>query len=122
MVTRHDELFLRTMQRFKEAGLKVNPRKIQYRKEEVEHLGVTIDGYTRKPTEIKKNEALEYKHPDNKGEVRRFLRLTGRFRDFINFFSLIKVNLTEELKTKTKWKWTEEMEEEFKLVKEEGGT
>ncbi|KAF9758257.1 Retrovirus-related Pol polyprotein from transposon gypsy [Nosema granulosis] len=117
--TKHDDLFLGVMQRFKEAGLKVNPGKIQYRKDEVELLGVTIDGYSRKPSEITKNEALEYKRPECVKDVRRFLGLAGWFRDFIRNFALITINLTEALKTKSKWKWTEEMEEEFKLVKEE---
>jgi hypothetical protein len=48
-------------------------------------LGVTIDGKYQKPLEIKKNEALEYKRPENIKELRRFLEKISR-EDFSRRF------------------------------------
>ncbi|KAF9758286.1 Transposon Tf2-9 polyprotein [Nosema granulosis] len=115
----HDEIFMKVIMKFKERGLKVNPDKIQYRKKKVELLGVSIDGYNKNPSEITKKEALEYKKPECVKELRRFLGLAGWFRYFVKNFAQITVSLTGALKTNKKWVWTEEMEEEFKLVKEE---
>ncbi|KAF9761549.1 Retrovirus-related Pol polyprotein from transposon 17.6 [Nosema granulosis] len=107
------------MNKFREVGLKVIPKKIQYRKEEAELIGVMIDGFKRKPAEITKNEAFEYKQSEFLRELRRFLGLAGWFGKFIKNFALITVVLTEALKTGKGFKWTEEMEEELKLIKEE---
>ncbi|KAF9762689.1 Retrovirus-related Pol polyprotein from transposon 17.6 [Nosema granulosis] len=116
---KHDELFNRVLERFAEKELKINPKKIQFRKREVELLGVTIDGYNRKPSEITKNEALEYRRPECVRELRRFLGLSGWFSEFIPNLALTTVAFTEALKSGKKWQWNEEMEEEFGLVKQE---
>ena len=47
------------------------------------------------PSEIKKNEALEYPRPENSKNVKRFLGLAGWFRDFIKDFSSITRKLTD---------------------------
>ncbi|KAF9761717.1 Transposon Tf2-6 polyprotein, partial [Nosema granulosis] len=117
--SRHDELFTSVMKRFREHRLKVNPKKIQFRKEEVDLLGVKIDGYNKRPSEITRNEALEFKKPETVKELRRFLGLAGWFREFIKNFDLITTSLFEALKTNKKWNWTKEMDDEFNLVKEE---
>ncbi|KAF9752783.1 Transposon Tf2-6 polyprotein, partial [Nosema granulosis] len=117
--SKHDELFFKVMQRFKEKGLRVNPKKVQFRKSEVELLGVTIDGDNRNPSEITRNLALESKRPECVKELRTFLGLAGWFREFIGNFAMITVALTEALKGNKKWKWSDEMESEFTLVKEE---
>ncbi|KAF9758207.1 Retrovirus-related Pol polyprotein from transposon, partial [Nosema granulosis] len=79
----HDELLENVIRRFKKFGLRVNPKKIQYKLEEAKLLGVTINGEDVKPNEIKKQEMLEYRRPECVKELRRFLGLTGWFRDFI---------------------------------------
>jgi Reverse transcriptase (RNA-dependent DNA polymerase) len=79
----HDSLLEEILKRFKENKMRINPKKIQYKQGEVKLLGVVIDGKTQKPLEIKKNEALEYKRPENLKEMRRFLGLVGWFRNFI---------------------------------------
>ena len=42
---------------------------------EVKLLSVTIDGENEKLLEITRNEALEYRRPENVKELRRFLKL-----------------------------------------------
>ncbi|KAF9760991.1 Transposon Tf2-9 polyprotein [Nosema granulosis] len=105
----HDELLEKVISKFKTLGLRVNPKKVQYKLEEIKLLGVSINGQDMEPNEIKKQEALEYKKPENVKELRRFLGLTGWFRDFIPEYAYRTVSLTEALKKDTKWNWTDDM-------------
>lgn len=51
-------------------------------------------------------------------EVRRFLGLTGWFRNFIKDYAGLTSNLTDFLSGKdVKWKWTEDMESDPENVK-----
>lgn len=109
----HDERLEQVLGRFERNGMQINPRKIQYRQHEVKLLGVVVNGRDQKPLEIKRNEALEYERPGNVSELRRFLGLTGWFRDFIENYAMLTQNLTEGLQKGRDWAWTEEMEDEF---------
>lgn len=65
-------------------------------------MGVTLNGVDITPSEIKKNETLEFPTPNCVSEVRRFLGLTGWFRDFISNYAARTINLTDSLKGKGK--------------------
>lgn len=92
----------------------------QFGMNEVKLLGVTINGQRQMPSEIKKAEALEYPQPENIPELRRFLGLTGWFRQFIKDYARKTVHLTSGLRqTGKEWKWTEEMSIEFDGIKRE---
>ena len=68
---------------------------------------MTLNGCEIVPSEIKKNEALEFPIPTCVSEVRRFLGMTGWFRDFIKNYAGLTINLTDSLKGKNNnWKWT----------------
>ena len=54
---------------------------------EVKLLSVTIDGENEKLLEITRNEALEYRRPENIKELRRFLKSARWFSAFIKDFS-----------------------------------
>jgi hypothetical protein len=114
----HDLLVERVIKRFKECGLRVNPSKIQYRLEEVMLLGVRINGESIGPNEEKKQETLEFRRPENITELRRFLGLTGWFRDFIPSYAYRTARLTEALKKNVKWAWTEDMDRAFEDLKQ----
>lgn len=97
---RHDKLLEEILQRLEKNNLRVNPEKIQYCKESVKLLGVTVDGKEQGASEIKKNEALEYPVPGNVKELRQFLGLTGWFRQFIKDYARLTVHFTGGLKGK----------------------
>ncbi|MGL4850595.1 MAG: reverse transcriptase domain-containing protein, partial [Clostridium sp.] len=113
----HDDLLEEIVKTFKSCGLRINPSKIQYKLEEVKLLGVTINGIDIKPNEIRKQEALEYRKPENVRDLRRFLGLAGWFRDFIPHYAYRTARLTEALKKNTVWNWDEELEHAFNDVK-----
>ncbi|KAF9761576.1 Transposon Tf2-9 polyprotein [Nosema granulosis] len=112
----HDEILEMVVKKFKSCGLRINPSKIQYKMQEVKLLGVTINGVDIKPNEIKKQEALEYRRAENVKELRRFLGLSGWFRDFILLYAYRTARLTEALKKNVKW--DEGLEHAFNDVKQ----
>lgn len=118
-INRHERLVKEVFRRLKENNLRVNKKKLQLCLKEVKLLGVSINGKEQLPSEIKKLEALEYERPKNVSELRRFLGLTGWFRQFIPNYAALTVSLTDALKIKNKkwWNWSEEMEEEFIKLK-----
>lgn len=94
--------------------MKLNPNKIQFCEKEVKLLGIGLNGVDITPSEIKKNKASEFPVPTGVSDVRRFLGLTGWFRDFIKDYATKTIKLTYSLKDKSKdWKWTEEMNLKF---------
>jgi len=116
----HDRLVEEVIKRLSENKMRVNQDKIQWAKQEIRLLGVTINGKEQEASEIKRNEALIYPVPENISELRRFLGMTGWFGNFIKDYAKKITNLTDGLKGKGKnWKWTSEMEDEFKATKEE---
>lgn len=114
----HDELIREVLTRLRNNNMRLNPSKVQFSQTEVKLLGVTLNGKDIKPSEIKKNEALEFPTPACVSDVRRFLGLTGWFRDFIKDYARLTVNLTDSLKgDNRKWKLSNEMNEEFANMK-----
>lgn len=114
----HDKIVNEVLRRLSENNMKLNVNKIQFCQQEVKLLGVTLNGCEIVPSEIKKNEALEFPIPTCVSEVRRFLGMTGWFRDFIKNYAGLTINLTDSLKGKNNnWKWTKEMNAEFDNLK-----
>lgn len=65
-------------------NLSVNSSKLQLGLSLVKLLGATVAGISQTPSEIEKNKALEY---HCKAEMRRFLGLSGWFRQFIGDYA-----------------------------------
>ena len=94
----HDKIVNEVLRRLSENNMKLNVNKIQFCQQEVKLLGVTLNGCEIVPSEIKKNEALEFPIPTCVSEIRRFLGMTGWFRDFIKNYAGLTINLTDSLK------------------------
>ncbi|KAF9758304.1 Retrovirus-related Pol polyprotein from transposon [Nosema granulosis] len=99
--------------------MRINPKKIQYCQKEVKFLNVTFNGQEITPSEIKQNEALDFPKPQCVSDVRKFLGLTGWFRNFIKNYSTHTINLTDSLRGKgDRWNWTSEIDKEFGKLKD----
>lgn len=81
-------------------------------------MGVTANDRSQRPLEIKKNEALEYERPRDMSELKRFLGLTGWFREFIRDYVRLTENLTNSLRMNRNRAWNERMEYDFRVAKE----
>ncbi len=115
----HDWLVEQAVMILEENNMNINLSKVQLCKSEVKLLGVTVNGTEITPSEIKQNEALEFPRPEGVSDVRRFLGLTGWFRNHIENYAEHTIALTYSLRGKnTSWKWSEEMGKEFERLKE----
>ncbi len=70
-------------------NLYLNINKCQFKKQEVDYLGVHIGGKKIKMEEAKVERVKNWKPPQNVTEVRRFLGFTGYYRYFIKGYSQI---------------------------------
>ncbi|ELQ74073.1 putative Reverse transcriptase, LTR Retrotransposon protein [Trachipleistophora hominis] len=104
-----DALVREVIKRLSMNKLNVNIKKVQYTRQEVKLLGVTINERDKMPNKMKKNEALEFPKPYNIMQMRRYLGLVGWFREFVQNFSVIAAPLYNALKQKGALIWNEDM-------------
>jgi len=108
----------KVFERFRQAGLKLKPKKCSLFSREVEFLGhiVTPDGIHTDP---KKTEAIEtWPEPKCVKDVRSFLGLCSYYRRFIFLFAEIAKPLHKLTEKGQKFKWSEECSEAFQTLKQ----
>lgn len=105
-------------ERFRQANLKLKPKKCSLFQHQVLFLGhlVTDEGIACDPSKI---EAVkEWPTPTNVNEVRSFLGLAGYYRRFILNFSELASTLTNLTKKGVRFRWTSQCQESFECLKE----
>ena len=87
----HVEHIRLVLQRYKEHGVKLTPKKCELFRRSVKFLGkqVTGEGYTMDPAEMAPVQALKEKTPETVGEVRQMLGFLSYYRPFIPNFSRV---------------------------------
>ncbi len=105
------------IQRIQDAGLKLNPNKCRFIREEVEYLGHLIT-----PQGLKTNSRLttaiaEFPRPRNLSEVRRFLGLSSYYRRFVANFSKTASPLQALTRKGAEFKWSSDCESSFQALK-----
>ena len=113
----HVELVDEVIRRIGKNKFKIGEHKIQYCKNKIELLGISINGENQLPLERHK-EKIEI--PKDVKELQAFLGSVGWFRNFIPNYSATTTNLTSRTKKTKSFQWTEEMNEEFVNIKELG--
>lgn len=114
---KHIEILKEVASRLKMANLSVNIDKSKFCVSEIKYLGyiVSTQGITTDPEKV--NCVVNYPPPKTIREVRRFLGLASWYRRFINNFSTIVAPISELLKNKSKFVWTDDAEKAFVLLK-----
>ena len=108
-----DEVF----RRIREAGLKVNANKSFFARGELEYLGYWITREGIQPVTKKINAIKNIAPPENKKELRRFIGLVNYYRDMWVRRSHVLAPLTILSSKKNKWKWGDEEQKAFQLMK-----
>ena len=113
----HQTHLRQILQTLKKQQLRVNPKKCQFFKKEIEYLGHVV-----RPGEIavdpKKVEAVQkWPIPKTVREVRGFLGLTGYYRKFIHHYASKALPLTELLQKDRQMKWGDKQQEAFDSLK-----
>jgi hypothetical protein len=92
--------------------------KCEFWLEKVSFLGhiLSKDGVAVDPSKVQ--DVLEWKQPRNITDIQSFLGLAGYYRRFIENFSKIAKPMTELLKNRVKFEWSQACEEAFQTLKD----
>lgn len=101
----------------REAGLKVNPKKIQLGKQEVQFLGVTVAQSGRSINEQRVELIGKLPLPTDEKSLRQFLGMTGFCREFVPHYASLTECLYDLLK-QDEWKWKSEHTQAIEALKE----
>ena len=104
----HLENLRKVLQRLREHGVKLKPRKCNMFRKEVNFLGriISLEGYKLDPESIKPILHLQKSTPKTVGDARRLLGLLGYYRRYIKHFSSIAKPLYDLLSDSEKGKPT----------------
>ncbi|XP_037803946.1 uncharacterized protein LOC119598371 [Penaeus monodon] len=113
----HLERLQALFERLATANLTVNLAKSDFAHARVTYLGYEVGQGQVKPLNSKIDAIEKYPVPKSKREVMRFLGMAGYYRRFVKNFSDIVAPLTDLLKKRVKFIWSDSCEKAFKTVK-----
>lgn len=105
------------LRRLRAANLKINPEKCEFFKRETKYLGHVVSGQGIHTDPDKVAAIQEMPAPLCLKELRRFLGVVSWYRRFISDFASLAHPLTYLLKKGKHWRWTEEQQTVFELLK-----
>lgn len=114
----HEIKLRKTLNRLKQAGLKVEPQKFLPLMREVSFLGHKVTENGILPDDSKTSAILNFPRPRNTKSIKSFLGLCSFFRRHIENFAGIARDLTILLRRGQSFQWKEPQERAFKLLKE----
>ena len=103
--------------RLRDANLKLNPKKCEFAKQELEYLGHLVTPSGIKPCLSKIKAVQEFPVPKNFKELKSFLGLANYYRRFIKNFAQIAHPLNHLTKKSVKFEWSPECQEAFHTLK-----
>ncbi len=109
-----DSLFTK----LKNAKLKVRADKCQFMRTEVKFLGHLVNKDGLKPSPTKTAAVTTFPEPTNKSQLRSFIGLCQYYRRFVRNFAKIASPLTALLAKDADFKWNEECQKAFDLLKQ----
>ena len=117
-IKHHRKIVHEVLQRLQQHDLYLKPEKCEFKKSEMEYLGMII-----KPGEVqmdpgKVSVVKDWPTPSNLKEVRAFIRFANFYRRFIKDFASIACPLHDLTKKDTPWQWHQEQQKAFDNLKE----
>ena len=103
--------------RLRAANLTVNLAKCEFARATVTYLGKQVGQGEVRPLQAKVEAIKMYPAPSTKKELMRFLGLVGYYRSFCRNFSSVVAPLTDLLKARAKYIWSEICQQAFEKVK-----
>ncbi|KAL2943047.1 Transposon Tf2-9 polyprotein [Bienertia sinuspersici] len=114
----HKEHLRKVFQALRENELYVKKEKCSFGQEEVSFLGHRIRAGKIMMEHGKVQAIMEWEEPKNVSELRSFLGLANYYRRFIKSYSARAAPLTDLLKKKVQWRWSEECKRVFDDLKQ----
>ncbi|XP_022830950.1 uncharacterized protein LOC111359588 [Spodoptera litura] len=103
---------------FRGANLTLKLEKCFFFYTQIDFLGFEVSGSGIRPGSRKITAVSNFPTPNNVHDVRRFIGLTSFFRRFVKDFSLIARPLTDLLRKRVTWRWSEEQMTAFETLKQ----
>lgn len=114
----HDERLKQTLDRAREAGVKLNKDKCEIGVQQVTYIGHTLSSSGLKP-DVNKVEAIKtMDQPTDKAAVQRFLGMATYLAKFIPNFSQLAAPLRVLLEKNTAWHWDMPQQTSFAKLKQ----
>ena len=101
----HDTIVRKLLQRAREANVKFNEAKLQFKVSKVKYMGNIVFESGLKPDDVKIRAILEMPVPESKEELQRLLGMVKYFTQFIPNQSTITAPLRQLLKKDVGWMW-----------------
>jgi len=114
---RHLEVLKIVANQLKIANLTINVEKSHFCLKEVNYLGHLIGNGTISTDPDKIEATTKFPVPRSIKQVHRFLGLTGWYNKFIRNYVALAAPLTDTLKHKRSFSWSEEAQKSFELLK-----
>ena len=105
------------LQKFADAGLKLNLPKCKFLRARIEFLGHMVDKDGIHTTPDKVRAVQNFPVPVSVNNVRSFLGLAGYYRAFIQDFAAIAAPLTRLLKKNVPFQWNDAQQRSFEFLK-----
>lgn len=105
------------LEKCKRYGLKLKREKCKFACEELEFLGHIVSKEGLAPDDRKIKAIAEYPAPTNVKEIQSLLGMTNFYRQFIQDYSEITSPITELLKKKVPFNWSNECQDAFETLK-----
>jgi len=99
------------------SNVRINPSKCVFGYEEVQFVGMMVNGQGVKPAEDGLRAVREAPRPTSVADVQSFLGIANYLRDYVADFSLTVKPLTVLLQKNQQWQWEAEQETAFQDIK-----
>ena len=113
----HDVNLKKVLERAREVGMKLSPKKCKFRLNQVSYVGHQFTNGGLKPDEAKVAAIKEMPIPDGPEALRRFLGMTNYLHKFISNFSEKTAPLRELLRNDVHWSWEPVQQQAFNTLK-----
>ena len=115
----HDNKLVALLQRCRSKGIKLNQKKLKFRRSQVSFMGHLISAKGLCPDPAKVEAIQKMPNPFNKQDIRRLLGMVNYLQKFSPNLSSVTAPLRELLKEENMFQWREDVEEKcFNDVKE----
>ena len=117
-IDEHETEVRETLKKLEQAGYRLNPKKCEFFKKEIEWVGNKIDQQGIRPLQDKLEAITKINTPKTEKELKSFLGAIQYLSKYIEHLSANTDVLRKLLKKQNEWIWTDEQTEAFNKVKE----
>ena len=113
---RHLQVLKQVLQKIRDEGYYIKPRKCHFGTHTMEYLGYVVEGTGIKVNPRLVQDVIKFPTPTNPTDVRSFLGLTGFYRRFIKNYATLSKPLRELTTKDAAFEWGKPQEKAFRIL------